>query len=87
MTPADQLRANLIAVHAIEESEPFTKELARQAIISSDLDLIVCAKPDGWPAGKCAMFGRLFAFTYREHLDGRPIKTRPTETERRAKGV
>jgi hypothetical protein len=89
MTPSDQLRANLIAVHAIEEGETFDKELARQAITSSDLDMIVCRAPDGWPAGKCCMFGRLFLWAYHEDLNGKPWKPKPraTETQRQAKGI
>ncbi len=87
MTPSDQLRANLLAVHALDEHEPFTKELARSAIVGSDLDMIVCKSPDGWPAGKCCMFGRLYIWTYREHLDGKPLKARATETQRQAKGM
>jgi hypothetical protein len=87
VTPEQQLRRNLIAVHAIEESEPWSQELARRAIVGSDLDMIVCKPPEGWPHGKCAMFGRLYAATYRVHLDGRPVKARATETQRQAKGL
>jgi hypothetical protein len=76
MSAETHLRSQLIAVHAVEPAETFTKELARQAIVGSDLAMIVCARPDGWPAGKCAMFGRLYAWTYGETLAGKPLKER-----------
>jgi hypothetical protein len=81
------LRDALVRALAVEPDEPWSKELARSAIVGSDLDAICCRAPEGWPAGKACMFGRLFVWTYREHLDGRPWKPRATETERRAKGL
>lgn len=89
MTPEQQLRANLIAVHALEESEPFSKDLARKAIVSSELDMIVCRGPTGWLVSErgCCTFKRLYQVVWRETLEGRPLKQRVTETERKAKGI
>jgi len=80
MNAEHQLRANLIAVHAIGPNESFDKELARNAILSSDLEMIVCARPDGWPQGTCAMFGRLFQWTYHETLAGKAWKPKKAAT-------
>lgn len=74
MDAEQQLRANLIAVHSLDATDPFDKEVARKAILSSDLEMIVCARPDGWPQGVCAMFGRLFQWTYHETLAGKAWK-------------
>jgi hypothetical protein len=81
------LRLRMIQVLALDEDTPPTDEPAfyAQAIKAERLAGAMCARVDG---GRRALnFADYFAAVFGVDLDGKALKKRAGETERRAKGI
>ena len=68
VTSAERLRERLLQVMAMEKTEPFTKESAREAIRRENIGLAMCSR---WPIheGKCLNFNRLFEAVFGEPVE------------------